>query len=177
MSDAATIYDRVCAIRFTAWCRGDAATGISELAAEMGMSRPGLLSIYEAERERRGVIARAEALSDAEDSALIAVATVLAGIRRLSGSAAAHAWTTIYGLPVCGTCGTVRRADGKNRPCRGVPPRIDTRREPAEVARAWREAIGADAEWEDAVRAALERTEAAVEAVRQVPRQQQGGTT
>jgi hypothetical protein len=37
-----------------------------------------------------------------------------------------HSWTDYKGLPVCGICGIVKRADGTNKPCKGpvfVEPR------------------------------------------------------
>lgn len=38
----------------------------------------------------------------------------------------AHIWGVMLGHPCCWRCGFVRRADGKNKPCRGPTP-ITTR--------------------------------------------------
>lgn len=30
-----------------------------------------------------------------------------------------HEWISFHGMPTCKNCGTVRRKDGQNRPCKG----------------------------------------------------------
>lgn len=39
-----------------------------------------------------------------------------------------HTWATRMGIEHCTTCGTCRRADGRNEPCRGKLPPIKPRR-------------------------------------------------
>lgn len=41
----------------------------------------------------------------------------------------AHAWIDFRGTVACGSCGVVKRGDGKNKPCRGGPPTIEIRAE------------------------------------------------
>lgn len=43
-----------------------------------------------------------------------------------------HPWIRAFGMTCCRDCGMVRRADDKNKPCRGVV-RVGPREEPAEV--------------------------------------------
>lgn len=52
----------------------------------------------------------------------------------------AHAWIDFHGTVACGSCGVVKRGDGKNKPCRGRTVAIETReaaRASLDLARSW----------------------------------------
>jgi len=41
-----------------------------------------------------------------------------------------HRWFFFEGVPCCQICGVVRRADGKNKPCKGETSKITLKQPP-----------------------------------------------